>query len=334
MSQPAQRRQQTIARPVAVTGFGLFHGADVKLEFCPAPCDHGIVFERVDLAAPVRIPALVEYVTPQERCTVITHQGASVAVIEHVMAALAGLQVDNCLVRINALEPPICDGSALAFVEALLDAEIVEQDQLRKVVRIEETSIQIETDRVGIAVQPARNETYQIGFILDFGPGPIPFQSLNVTVTPASFQTELAACRTFVLQHEAEQLQKAGLARRATHQNALVFGPQGILGNALRRPDECVRHKILDCVGDFALLGCDIIGRFTASRSGHRLNHEIIRQIRAGQAALAEETPSSAFAGHIPSPAADSLPSHHLSSAKPRLLASAGSRPSESPIRQ
>ncbi len=279
----AVRRQQTLIRPATLTGIGLFHGADVTLEFCPAPVDHGIIFERIDLSPPVQIPALIEFVVPQERCTVISHQGASVSVIEHVMAALAGLRVDNCLVRINAPEPPICDGSASAFVEAILNAGIVEQDAIRQVARVEELTVEIETERVGIAAQPCRADLYQIGFILDYGRGPIPFQTLNVSITPETFLQQLADCRTFVLQHEVDALRSRGLALRATAQNALVFGEHGIIDNSLRRPDECVRHKILDCVGDFALIGCDLIGRFSASRSGHRLNHEIIRQIRTQQ---------------------------------------------------
>lgn len=283
------RSQQTIARPVTISGFGLFHGADVDMELCPAPCHHGIIFERVDLAEPVQIPALIEYVTPQERCTVITTQGTSVAVIEHVMAALAGLQIDNCLVRINAPEPPICDGSSLAFVEAILKAGIVVQDEKQPAIQVDATSVQIETDRIGVSVQPTRTHVYQIGMILDYGPGPIPFQSLSLTITPETFQTELANCRTFVLEHEAIELQKRGIALRATSQNALVFGEQGLIENKLRFDNECVRHKILDCVGDFALIGFDLIGKFAASRSGHRLNHEIIRQIRAQQ--LAEHCP-------------------------------------------
>jgi len=259
------------------------------MEFCPAPVDHGIVFERIDLTPPVKIPALIENVVPQERCTVISHQGASVAVIEHVMAALAGLQVDNCLVRINAPEPPIGDGSALLFVEALLKSGIIQQDVLRTVLRVESLTVEIETDRVGIAAQPSQRDVYQIGFILDYGSGPIPFQSLNMIVTPETFLSELAQCRTFVLQHEADALRQRGLAKRATSQNALVFGETGLIENTLRKPNECVRHKILDCVGDFALIGCDLQGRFSASRSGHRLNHSIIRHLRSQQI-CAEET--------------------------------------------
>jgi len=276
----SQRLQQTLARSCRVSGFGLFHGCDVTVEFCPAECDHGVVFERTDLIEPVRIPALIDYVTPQNRCTVISHQGVSVSVIEHVMAALAGMRVDNCLVRINAPEPPGCDGSSAEFVNAILHAGIVRQDQPRACLEVHEPLTYMESSRVGIAVQPSKKQDYQIGFLLDYGPGPVPFQALNLAISPSSFLEQLSNCRTFVLETEVEQLRAAGMGLRATPQNVLVFSESGVIENSLRWVDECVRHKILDCVGDFALLGCDIIGRFTASRSGHRLNHEIIRQLQ------------------------------------------------------
>jgi UDP-3-O-acyl N-acetylglucosamine deacetylase len=281
MTHSPQRRQQTLARSVTVSGFGLFQGCDVTAELCPADPGHGIVFQRVDLPGDPRIPALVEYVAPQNRCTLLTCEGASVAVVEHLLAALAGLQVDNCLVRLSAPEPPAGDGSALLFVEAVQSAGIVPQDALRETIAVEETVVHVESERVGIAAQPARAREYQIGFVLDYGPGPISQQSVNLTITPESFLAELANCRTFVLKSEVDQLRAQGLAQRATTQNALVFGPEGVIDNTLRRADECVRHKVLDCVGDFALIGCDLVGRFTATRSGHRLNHAIIRQIRA-----------------------------------------------------
>ncbi|WP_437227171.1 UDP-3-O-acyl-N-acetylglucosamine deacetylase [Planctomicrobium sp. SH661] len=311
MSLTSHRMQQTLARPARVSGFGLFQGCDVTVEFCPAPCDHGIVFERIDLATPVRIPALIEYVVPQNRCTVISCQGASVSVIEHVMAALAGMRVDNCLVRINAPEPPGCDGSSAAFVDALLQAGIVTQDQPRLCVEVDQQFTHLESPRVGIAVQPSTKQDYQIGFLLDYGPGPIPFQALSVAITPTTFLEQLSHCRTFVLQAEVEQLRAAGMGLRATPENVLVFTENGVLENALRWPDECVRHKILDCVGDFALLGYDLIGRFTASRSGHRLNHEIIRLIRQAsfpEAALSTATTSS------PTPASHSGVTHKIQS--------------------
>lgn len=291
MQQFPQRQQQTIAKAVQVSGFGLFGGIDVTLEFCPANPDHGIVFERVDFQDSVRIPALVENVLPQPRCTVIAHGSTTVSVIEHVMAALAGLQIDNCLVRLNAPEPPGCDGSSLAFVEALLDAGVVMQDRLRPRLTIETTQVVTESEFVGIGAQSPKHNEYQIGFILDYGPSAIPSQSITVELTPERFVSEIAPCRTFVLEHEVQQLRANGIGRRATPANILVFGADGPIENQLRFPDECARHKVLDCIGDFALLGCDLIGRFSASQSGHRLNHALIRQIKNSFLSAAKKTP-------------------------------------------
>lgn len=282
MPTPLQRQQQTIARSAKVSGFGLFGGIDVVVEFCPADTGHGIVFERIDLAQSVQIPALIEYVIPQPRCTVISNHGVTVSVIEHVMAALAGLHVDNCLVRINAPEPPACDGSSRLFVEALLEAGIVQQDELREVIVVDQTQIVTESDHVGIGVQSSSSNEYEIGSIVDYGKSPISRQSVTLKVTPETFINEISNARTFVLEQEVSALQSKGIGLRATPQNVLVFGEEGVIENSLRYEDECARHKILDCIGDFALIGCDLIGRFSATQSGHRLNHAIIREIKAG----------------------------------------------------
>lgn len=275
----AGRPQRTIARTARVDGFGLFGGVDVSLEFCPAPPEHGVVFERVDLSTPVQIPAGIDYVQPRPRCTVIEHQGTSVAVIEHVMAALAGLRIDNCLVRINAPEPPGGDGSSAAFVAALLQAGEVEQDAFRLRARIQQTFVVTESDFVGVGAQPPLDTEYEIGCVIDYGSGPIGRQLHRAQITPDRFISELSACRTFVHEQEVQALQAQGIGLRATPENVLVFSESGVIDNSLRFSNECVRHKILDCVGDFALLGCDLVGRFTATQSGHRLNHELIRQI-------------------------------------------------------
>lgn len=280
ISLPRPRFQQTISKSVEVSGFGLFSGTDVTLEFCPADSDHGIVFQRVDLPSQPRVPALIENVVPQARCTVIQSGAARVSVIEHVMATLAGLQIDNCLVKLNGPEPPGGDGSSLSFLDALSKCEIVKQPGLRSAVAINETLVVTENCTTGIAAQPAVNSEYQVGFLLDYGPGPIGSQAKCLTVTPQAFRAEIAPCRTFVLEQEVTALQAQGIGTRATTANAIVFGPDGPIENVLRFEDECVRHKILDCIGDFALLGCDLIGRFVAARSGHRLNHALIRKIR------------------------------------------------------
>jgi len=253
---------------------------DVTIEFCPADPNHGIVFERVDLVDAPQVPALIEYVVPKPRCTVISHGDATVSVVEHVMAALAGLRVDNCLVRINAPEPPACDGSSAAFVESLLQAEIVVQDEDREVVVVDQGFIVSEGDRVGIGVQPQCGAEFEVGFFLDYGPGPISCQTLSLEMTPEVFAKEIASCRTFILEKEVKALRANGIGQRATSQNILVFDENGPIENTLRFPDECVRHKILDCIGDFALLGCDVLGRFIATQSGHRLNHAIICEVK------------------------------------------------------
>ena len=274
------RFQQTISQNVDVAGFGLFCGADVTLEFCPAECDHGIVFERTDLPGKPRIPALIDYVIPQSRCTVIQSKLARVSVIEHVMAALAGLQIDNCLVKLDGPEPPGRDGSSRDFVEALRRVDAVTQTAVRESVVINETVLITDDCTIGIAAQPARGAEFEVGYLLDYGPGPIGRQAKSIAITPHSFYQDVAPCRTFVLAEEVTALQSQGIGTRATSENVLVFGPDGPIDNQLRFPDECVRHKILDCIGDFALLGCDLIGRFAAVRSGHRHNHAIIRKIR------------------------------------------------------
>ncbi|MCA9029927.1 MAG: UDP-3-O-[3-hydroxymyristoyl] N-acetylglucosamine deacetylase [Planctomycetaceae bacterium] len=289
------RRQRTLSRSVALDGHGLFCGQDVRLELCPAPEDHGIVFERIDLPTPIRIPALIDFVVPQPRCTVIQQGGAHVAVIEHVMAALAGMQVDNCLVRLNAPEPPGCDGSAIAFVELIDEAGVVEQTAEREVFSVPEAVTVVESHDVGVAAMPPRTDEYEIGFLLDYGNGPIHPQGHCCQLSPEEFRSHIAAARTFVLRKEVEALRAQGIGLRATPQDLLVFDTHGPIDNSLRFRDECARHKLLDCVGDFALFGCDLRGRFVAQQSGHRLNHALVRELRK----LREQ--AGAAEGHSPS---------------------------------
>jgi len=205
--------------------------------------------------------------------------GARVEMVEHVMAALGGLQIDNCEISVTAAEMPGCDGSALPFVEALLQAGIIKQSApravrvLTRVVRVEDRNSWFEA-RPGIA-----NECF-MRYLLDYGPdGPIGRQSFGLALTPESFCRELAPCRTFMLKEEAEWLLSQGLGRRTTPRDVFVFDADGPIDNQLRFPDECVRHKLLDMVGDLALCGCDFVGRFSAYRSGHRLNAEMGRNL-------------------------------------------------------
>jgi UDP-3-O-[3-hydroxymyristoyl] N-acetylglucosamine deacetylase len=277
----ATRNQRTIATPATVAGVGYWSGQDVRVELRPAVADTGIVFVRGDLPGCPRIPATIAHRVEMPRRTVLRRGQASVEMIEHLMAALAGLQIDNCEVWVDRPEMPGCDGSALAFVEALRPAGIVQQaatrrqQSIRRVIRLGDSSSWIEA-------RPCCSGKVVLRYELDYGSsGPIGRQSLEVSLSPRHFHTNLAPSRTFMLESEAAEIKARGLGQRASFRDLLVFGPQGPIDNQLRFPDECVRHKMLDMVGDLALAGCDLVGRFVAYRSGHRLNAELVRAIVA-----------------------------------------------------
>ena len=276
-----KRKQRTIATTAEVHGIGFLTGADVTLRFLPAPADFGIAFQRTDLPGSVPVPALVEQTDPCARRTVIQQQQGRVELVEHVMAALAGLRIDNCLVQLDQLEPPGLDGSCWEFVQALTAAEIVEQDAEREVLSIER-EVRVTNDQNGssIVATPADKPGLTISFELDYSGTAIGRQTYSVTITPETFVKELAFARTFLLEAEVEGIRAQGYGSRTTYQDLLIFGPEGVIENAMHCPDECVRHKILDCVGDFALIGCDIEGHLHASRSGHILNSQIIQKIK------------------------------------------------------
>lgn len=278
------RSQRTLRRPAVVHGHGLFGGADVTLRFLPADENHGIVFERVDLAAPVRIPATIASLVKMPRRTAIASGGASVQMIEHVMAALAGLQVDNCLVQLDAPEPPGGDGSALFLADALWEAGFESQSAPRSIHAVQQSVVVEERSGSRISVAPTRDGAYRVSYSLDYGACAIPPQSFDVVLTPESFIEQVAFARTFILEEEVKFLQAQGIGLRATPQSLLVFGPGGVIDNRLRAPDECARHKVLDCIGDFALIGSGLSGDFRADRSGHHANHEVVRQLLRGAA--------------------------------------------------
>lgn len=273
------RRQNTIERPATLTGYGLFGGIDVTLEFLPAPEFHGLVFQRVDLPGGPRIPAHVACVVPQPRRTALAREGALVEVTEHVLAALAGLHIDNCLIRLNAPEPPNGDGSARHFVDALLGAGIVEQNAFRPTLHVPGGIVVGNAGQSQITGSPA-GRGFRVSYRLDYGQAPVPRQTLVIDVTPESFLNSIASARTFILESEVDALRARGVGLRTTAQDLIVFREDGtIIDNSLRFPDECVRHKILDCIGDLALAGADMIGEIHAFRSGHQQNHEVVRQL-------------------------------------------------------
>jgi UDP-3-O-acyl N-acetylglucosamine deacetylase len=271
------RPQRTLARPAIVEGFGYWSGRDVRVEFRPAPADSGISFVRVDLERPTRIKAVVSNRLETPRRTTLRAGGATVEMVEHIMAALGGLQVDNCDVWVTAPEMPGLDGSSLPFVEAMIGAGLTTQGAPRGALVVREVT-RLGTAESWVEARPCSNPGMSLKFHLDYGSGnAIGRQTLTLPITPDSFRRELAPARTFMLQAEADWLLAQGLGRRASAKDLLVFDANGPIDNKLRFRDECVRHKALDLVGDLALAGCDLVGHFIAYRSGHRLNAEMVR---------------------------------------------------------
>lgn len=267
-------------------GVGFFTNADVTLTLRPADENHGLVFQRVDRPGTPRIPADIEYAVDRPRRTTLAADGATVELTEHILAALYGLQIDNCLIQLDGPEPPGCDGSSQRFVDALIDAQIVEQTAPRATWAVD-SAVQVAENGCDIAAKPLSRPALAIGYELDYGDqSAIARQRLTIDVTPESFVKELAFARTFVLESEVQALQSAGIGLRVTEKDLLVFQQDGnVIGNRLRAVDECARHKILDCLGDFALIGCDLFGHFDAFRSGHKLNRDVVKQIRQRQRA-------------------------------------------------
>lgn len=271
--------QQTLARPASVNGRGYWSGQDVCVTFQPAPVDYGIQFARTDLPGSPRIRATADSRVEIPRRTCLSSDTAQVDMVEHVMAALAGLGIDQCLVEVDRQEIPGCDGSSQAFVDAILNAGIQQLDASRKVCHVRET-IRVGDEHAWVEAQPVDGDRLCLEYNLSYdADGPIGDQWLEYRHTPSSFRRELAPARTFILEAEAEWLQSQGLGAGVTTADLLVFGPHGPIDNALKFEDECVRHKTLDLLGDLALSGCDWVGKFVSYRSGHRLNAELVRML-------------------------------------------------------
>jgi len=279
------RNQNTISDTVEVSGFGYWSGEDITLQFCPAAANAGLYFVRDDGSESVRLPADFSRRLDVPRRTNLQVDGVSVDMVEHVLAALAGLQIDNCEIRCSSREMPGCDGSSQAFVDALCSVDIVRQDAPRQALEVVRP-VKVGTTDSWVEARPladaAHNARTVLQYNLDYGASSIiEPQSFRVELTVDNFRRELARARTFVLQHEAEHLQSQGLGLRVTTADLIVFGESGPIDTALRYPNECARHKTLDMVGDFALSGLDLIGEFEAYRAGHHLNTLLLKELFA-----------------------------------------------------
>jgi UDP-3-O-acyl N-acetylglucosamine deacetylase len=271
-------KQCTIAEEVVVSGTGLFFGRPVKVRFLPAPAGHGVVFERADLPSRPRVAAKVENVPSAQRWTALKQGEAEVRMVEHVLAALAGLGIDNCLVQADAVEMPAGDGSALCFVSPLLNAGIVEQDVPSRRLTPESTLGVADKDVALVALpQPGR---LSVTYVLDYGRHFIKSQALTMEIDRDTFVREIAPARTYVLRPEVDAFVKSGMGRGATPENTVVLEEDGRLSVEPRFPDECARHKILDLVGDLYLAGGPLHARVLGYKSGHAANVRLARAIR------------------------------------------------------
>ncbi len=276
--------RRTIARPVSLEGIGLHLGAACTLSFRPAASGAGIAFRRTDLPNAPMIPALAEHAVLTERRTQIGEDPVSVHTVEHVLAAVVGFGIDDIEIELNAAEPPIMDGSAEAFVDALQAAGIVEQSgdveylTLRRPLRL--------VDGESI-YEAAPSADLELKISIDFPHPVIGAQAGCYRINREAFTRELAAARTFGFVHEVEVLRSRGLIQGASLENAVVLDATEVIGSPLRWPDEFVRHKALDCVGDLALAGMRVRARISAVKPSHR---GTVLLVRAMKEAIAKET--------------------------------------------
>jgi UDP-3-O-[3-hydroxymyristoyl] N-acetylglucosamine deacetylase len=281
MHQVGWRYQRTIEQPVVVEGIGYITGNWSRVRFRPARPNSGVLFQRIDLRDAPIIPARIEHVTGANRRTIIGNAPAQVELIEHVMAALSGLKIDNCIVELTAAEPPGLDGSALCFVEALTEeGGIVLQREKKPIYSVKEP-ITVTDGRATLTWHPSEEAGLTVSYILDYGyHSPIGCHRHTQRITPDRFLNELAMCRTFLTSSEATTLQQLGIGSNTTAADLLVYGEHGpIGGNSVRFANEPARHKALDILGDFALFPGDLQGHVVGFKSGHALNAVMVRRL-------------------------------------------------------
>ena len=260
--------QRTIQRSVKLDGVGLHTGCLVTVELKPAPVETGIIFRRVDLQG-FKIEASRRHVSRVVLATTLMKQGVMLSTVEHLLSAVYGLGLDNLFIDIDSLEVPILDGSSRPFVEALQEAGIDEQDAPRVFLKVEKP-IYLEEGEKFISIEPSAN--FSVSYEIDFKHPVIGHQQIDLKINPESYAKEISFARTFGFYREVSQLLENGLIRGGSFENAVVLSDDGIMNGELRTPDEFVRHKILDLIGDVSLCGSHVIGHVRAHKAGHALH--------------------------------------------------------------
>jgi UDP-3-O-[3-hydroxymyristoyl] N-acetylglucosamine deacetylase len=273
--------QHTLKNTITIEGIGLHSGKTVHMVIRAADADHGIVFKRVDMEEGTNlIPAQYNYVVDTRLCTLIANEfGARVGTIEHLMAALRGCGVDNALVELDAAEVPVMDGSSKAFVEAIEQVGLQVQAKPRRAIKILKEIVVQEGDKQ-VRLSPSMVPVY--AGRIDFNHADIGSQEYSLKLVNGNFKHDVADCRTFGFLKDVEMMRAAGLALGGSLDNAVVLDNDGVMNpDGLRCDDEFIRHKILDAVGDLALAGGPILGRYDGLRAGHALNNAILHALFA-----------------------------------------------------
>lgn len=266
--------EQTVAEPLEFSGVGLHSGAPVTMRLLPAPAGSGIVFRRTDLDN-FEIPATGRNVAKVSYATSLMRQGVLISTTEHLLSALVGMGVDNVIVELDNLELPILDGSALPYVQAFHSAGIRTQRRRREYVRVLRAVEVREGDKF-IGVYPGSG--YSIQYAIDF-PSPIGHQRASIDLAAETYGAFIAPARTFGYKVDEQRLKDMGLIRGAGPENAIILGPQGPENGPLRFADEYVRHKVLDLIGDLALVGKRIEGHVVAERAGHAMHTALVSRL-------------------------------------------------------
>ncbi|MDD5457965.1 MAG: UDP-3-O-acyl-N-acetylglucosamine deacetylase [Phycisphaerae bacterium] len=273
-------KQKTIKNEARLSGKGLFSGTDARLTFKPAAANAGIVFVRTDLDSPVRIGALTENIIEQDRRTALRKGDVSVGTVEHCLAAVRALDIDNIIIETDSDEIPGMDCSSAEFFRVLKKANTIEQDAEKKQLVIREP-ITINNGDAAIYALPYDGDEMSITYDLDYGVHTgIGRQIFTCRVNPDVFEKHLSEARTFLLEAEAKAFQARGIGAHLGPRDILVINSDGPIKNSYRYENECVRHKIVDLIGDLALVGRDVVGRIVAYKSGHALNQQLAKKLR------------------------------------------------------
>lgn len=268
--------QTTLSQSIEISGIGLHTGANANIRLLSAPENTGYVFIRTDLDD-FELPASIEYVSHCSYATTLLRKGVLLSTCEHLLSALRGAGVDNCFIELDNIEIPILDGSSEIWLDLIENAGLTEQNAPKHFLKVLE-KVEFEQGDRKMSIEPA--DAYEIECAIDF---PHPFikkQAFSFTLDDQSFGREIASARTFGFTHEIEMLRKSNLALGGSLDNAIVLTDDGMLNETpLRYPNEFVRHKILDIIGDFALLGMPILGKLTASKSGHAVHASLMSKL-------------------------------------------------------